>query len=105
MYWVIIVVAVIVGLFVLDQLLLFLERHDIIYWRKREPISGSAGANAFNAFTGVFDPGRERAQEMVREQDLGEDLGNADPDDPTRMIVRLPPKQQPEDSADPQPDS
>jgi hypothetical protein len=76
--WAWIVIAV-VGLFVLDRLLLWMEARGWIYWRKVKR-KGSGGADILDAIS-FTEPGAHHAVEARQERPGEEDEADGDADD------------------------
>lgn len=49
-------IAVVVGLFLLDQLGLWLERRGWLYWRHRKPSAGGGVGNALQELNALMNP-------------------------------------------------
>jgi len=62
-----VVAAVLAGLFLLDRLLLRLEAAGHLYYRKTKASPGAL-SSAMNSVQGVLEPGRRHAAEVRREQ-------------------------------------
>lgn len=78
------ITGAIVALFVLDGVLLWLEKRGWIYWRrvKRKSSGGGIGAG-LNAMNTMFDPSARHAIEARKEQEMVEDdNGDDDADRP-----------------------
>ncbi|PCC68001.1 hypothetical protein SAMN02745121_04656 [Nannocystis exedens] len=91
MPWPLALLAVIVGLFVLDRLLLAAERGGYIYYRVRKP-SGSGAGNALAELQQMLSPSTQHVIVAKREQrpEHNDDGGPPDPDDrpPGRDTLR-----------------
>ncbi|WAS97084.1 hypothetical protein [Nannocystis punicea] len=81
MPWPLTVLAVLVGLFALDRLLLALERGGYIYYRVRKP-SGSGAGNALAELQQMLSPSTQHVIVAKREQrpEHVDDGGPPDPD-------------------------
>ena len=81
MPWPLTVLAVLAGLFVLDRLLLALERGGYIYYRVRKPSSTGAG-NALLELQQMLSPATQHVVVAKKEQrpEHNDDGGPPDPD-------------------------
>ena len=82
MHWSIVfiaIAAVTVAVFLLDQLMLWVERRGWIYYRKRQPSGGSGVGNALLEVQSLIEPDK-RAMIEVREEKREEDDSGAPPD-------------------------
>lgn len=87
MPWPITVVAVALGLFVLDRLLLALERGGYIYYRVRKP-SGSGAGNALAELQQMLSPSTQHVIVAKKEQRPEHNDDGGPPDDDGRRTHR-----------------
>ncbi len=79
MTWPWVVLAVVVGLLVLDRVALWAEQRGWIYWRRRKP-SPQAGAGMFGELVEMFEPSHRHVVEEQERQ--AADVVQAETDEP-----------------------
>jgi len=93
MHWLTIVgwiLAISIGLWLLDRLATWMEANGWIYWRKSQGTSSRVG-NAFLEIQSMFDPGKEHIIEAKQEEKYQKPApGDPPPRDPVPPPSRTP---------------
>ena len=79
MPWPLTVAVVLVGLFVLDRLLLALERGGLIYYRRRKPSTSGVG-NALTELQAMLSPSTQHVA-VAQKEPRGQRNDDGDPPD------------------------
>ena len=75
--WVFGITAIIIAL---DQLMLWMERKGLIYWRRSKRVGGSSISNAFLEVQSMIEPDKKNIVEIIREEKKDQTNSGALPD-------------------------
>ncbi len=71
MNWIVNILLILVGLFILDRIGLWAEQRGYVYWRKKKPGSSGFG-NALGEFQSFLRPSAKHVMETQEKKDIKE---------------------------------